>query len=71
MIQAAYDQQIALFQKTAQEQDSKKADQQTAAKEAKAKYDRLNYPDDPFDLSDASLAIAISMLAVTFLVQKQ
>jgi Domain of unknown function (DUF4337) len=71
MIQAAYDQQIAQLQKTAQEQDSKKADQQTAAKEARAKYNQLNYPDDPFDLSDALLAIAISMLAVTSLVQKR
>lgn len=70
-IQAAYDRQIAQFQKTAQEQDTKKADQQTAAKEARAKYDRLNYHDDQFDLSDALLAIAISMLAVTSLVQKR
>jgi Domain of unknown function (DUF4337) len=70
-IQAAYDQQIAQLQKTAQEQDSKKADQQTAAKEARAKYNQLNYHDDQFDLSDALLAIAISMLAVTSLVQKR
>jgi Domain of unknown function (DUF4337) len=70
-IQAAYDQQIAQFQKATQEQDSKKVDQQTAAKEARAKYDQLNYHDDQFDLSDALLAIAISMLAVTSLVQKR
>jgi Domain of unknown function (DUF4337) len=70
-IQAAYDQQIAQLQKNAQAQHSKKADQLTAAKEARSKYDQLNYHDDQFDLSDALLAIAISMLAVTSLVQKR
>ena len=70
-VQAAYDQQIAQFQKNAQEQNAKKAEQQTAAKDARAKYDQLNYHDDQFDLSDALLAIAISMLAVTSLVQKR
>jgi hypothetical protein len=39
-----------------------KADQQT--------YDKLNYHDDQFDLSDAMMALAISMLAITALVQK-
>ena len=70
-VQAAYDQQIAQFQKNAQEQNAKKAEQQTAAKDARVKYDQLNYHDDQFDLSDALLAIAISMLAVTSLVQKR
>ena len=32
-------------------------------------YDALNYRDDQFDLSDALLAIAISMLAVSSLTQ--
>ena len=32
-------------------------------------YDALNYRDDQFDLSDALLAIAISMLAVAALTQ--
>jgi len=39
-----------------------KADQDT--------YDKLNYRDDQFDLSDAMVALAISLLAVTSLVQK-
>jgi len=34
-------------------------------------YDSLNYKDDQFDLSDATLAIAISLLAVTSLTQKK
>jgi Domain of unknown function (DUF4337) len=35
------------------------------------KYDSLNYKDDQFDLSDAMMALAISLLAVTALVQKR
>ena len=35
------------------------------------KYDDLNYRDDQFDLSDALLAIAIAMLAVTSLTNKR
>jgi Domain of unknown function (DUF4337) len=70
-IQAAYTQQIAQFQKNAQQQALKKTEQQTAAKNAREKYDRLNYHDDQFDLSDALLAISISLLAVTSLVQKR
>jgi Domain of unknown function (DUF4337) len=70
-VRAAYEQRIIQLQKTAQQQSDKKAEQQTAAKAAQAKYDALNYHDDQFDLSDALLAIAISMLAVTSLVQKR
>ena len=33
-------------------------------------YDAANYRDDQFDLSDALLAIAISLLAVTSLIRK-
>ena len=41
------------------------------AEGAQADYDRLNYKDDQFDLSDALLAISISLLAVTSLTQKK
>ena len=34
-------------------------------------YDALNYRDDQFDLSDALLALAISLLAVTALTHKR
>ena len=34
-------------------------------------YDRLNLHDDQFDLADAALSIAISLLAVTALTQKR
>ena len=39
------------------------------AKADQEKYDSLNYKDDQFDLSDAMMALAISLLAVTALVQ--
>jgi hypothetical protein len=41
------------------------------AKGDQDKYDSLNYKDDQFDLSDAMMALAISLLAVTALVQKR
>ena len=40
------------------------------AKGDEQKYNDLNYKDDQFDLSDAMMALAISLLAVTALVQK-
>jgi hypothetical protein len=41
------------------------------AKADQDKYDSLNYKDDQFDLSDAMMALAISLLAITALVQKR
>lgn len=38
-----------------------------AAEQDQKNYDASNYCDDQFDLSDASLAIAVAMLAVTAL----
>ncbi len=40
------------------------------ADDDKQKYNDLNYRDDQFDLSDVMMALAISLLAVTSLVQK-
>jgi len=55
----------------AKEQSEKKAQQKTDAENADKSYNALNYHDDQFDLSDALLAIAISMLALTSLTQKR
>lgn len=68
---AAYQQQIAVYRQIAQDQDTKKKKQQTDADQADKDYNRLNTHDDQFDLSDALLAIAISLLAVTALTQKR
>lgn len=68
---AAYQQQIAVYRQIAQDQDTKKKKQQADADQADKDYNRLNTHDDQFDLSDALLAIAISLLAVTALTQKR
>ncbi len=69
--QAAYQQQINAYQAVAKEQDEKKKAQQADADKADKTYDQLNFRDDQFDLSDALLSIAISLLAVTALTQKR
>jgi hypothetical protein len=66
-----YDEQIKTYQALAQNEDEKKKVQQTAADKADQAYNELNFHDDQFDLSDAMLALAISLLAVTALTQKR
>ena len=51
--------------------EDQKKEMEVKAKADQEKYDALNYRDDQFDLSDAMLAIAISLLAITALVQKR
>jgi hypothetical protein len=67
---AVYEQQIKTYQALAQEQGDKKKTQQADADKADQTYNELNFHDDQFDLSDAMLALAISLLAVTALTQK-
>lgn len=50
--------------------EAKKEDLKRQAELDQKRYDDLNYRDDQFDLSDAFLAIAIAMLAVTALTNK-
>jgi hypothetical protein len=69
--QAAYLEQIKKYQGIAQDQADKKKIQQAAADQADKTYNDLNFHDDQFDLSDAMLALAISLLAVTALTQKR
>ena len=65
--QPAYDAAIKRYQALAEEQASKKDAVKQQAEQDQANYDALNYRDDQFDLSDALIAIAIAMLAVTAL----
>ena len=65
--QAAYEQAIAAQQTLAADQARKKEEVKAQAEQDQTTYDRLNFRDDQFDLSDAALAIAIAMLAVTAL----
>ncbi len=67
----AYDKQIAVYQELAKREDLKKIEQKKVAEGDQKTYDQLNIHDDQFDLSDAALSIAISLLAITSLSQKK
>ncbi|HEY2346564.1 MAG TPA: DUF4337 domain-containing protein [Xanthomonadaceae bacterium] len=69
--QAGYAKAIAFYDALAKEQDAKKKLVMTKAQDDQKNYDALNYRDDQFDLSDALLAISISMLAMTALTHKR
>lgn len=66
-----YDKAIAEYQGIADKQKAEKEKLKTQAEGDQKTYDSLNYHDDQFDLSDALLAIAISLMAVTSLTQKR
>jgi hypothetical protein len=66
---AGYDTAIARYRTLADEQAKKKAELGAQAEQDQKTYDALNFRDDQFDLSDALIAIAIAMLAVTALTQ--
>ena len=62
-----YDAAISRFRDLGRDQAQKRAILKEQAEADQKTYDALNYRDDQFDLCDALLAIAISMLAVTAL----
>ena len=67
---AAYQVEIKKYEEIASEQSRKKAELQALAEQAQKDYDAANFRDDQFDLSDALIAIAISLLAVTALTRQ-
>lgn len=67
--QAAYQEQITVYSNFAKEQNTKKEELKTLAEKDQKTYDALNFRDDQFDLSDAAIAIAISLLAVASLTE--
>ncbi len=68
---SVFQEQIKAYEAIAQEQAEKKKIQQADADKADQTYNELNFHDDQFDLSDAMLALAISLMAVTALTQKR
>src|SRR3954471_22476276 len=66
---AEYDAAIAQYEALAKDQAQKKAELQKQAMADQANYDALNFRDDQFDLSDAAVAIAIALLAISSLTQ--
>ena len=66
---AELEQEIANYEALAKSQAEKKEELRKQADQDQATYDALNFRDDQFDLSDAALAVAISLLAVASLTQ--
>ncbi len=65
-----YDAQIKAYQAIAAKQDREKDKLKQQAEQDQKTYDGLNFHDDQFDLADAAISIAISLLAVTALTNK-
>lgn len=66
---SAYQEQIAVYEALAKDQAQKKTELRDQAEKDQSTYDALNFRDDQFDLSDALIAIAISLLAVASLTE--
>ena len=69
--QAQYQEAIERYRKLAADQATKKEGLRQQAEQDQQNYDALNYRDDQFDLCDALIALAISMLALTALTHKR
>jgi hypothetical protein len=69
--QVQFQSAIDAYEKMAAEQKKKRDELKALAEQDQKDYDDLNFRDDQFDLSDALIAIAISLLAVTALTQKR
>lgn len=70
-LQPKYEAKIAEYRKIVEKQSTEKEKLMQEARGKEQLYKELNEHDDQFDLSDALLAIAISLLAVTALTHKR
>jgi len=61
--------QIKRYQELANKEQDKKEELKELAQQDQQTYDSLNFTDDQFDLADAAIAIAISLLAVASLTE--
>jgi hypothetical protein len=68
---AGYEKKIGDYKKYIDKEQKDLKDVQDKAKGYDDDYDRWNFHDDQFDLSDAMLAMSIALLAVTSLTQKK
>jgi len=68
--QAHYQPAIESYEKIVTEQRQKKDELKAQAEQDQKDYDAANFRDDQFDLSDALIAIAISLLAITALTRQ-
>jgi hypothetical protein len=65
------DEKIAFYAKQVKKYEKEKGDIKTAAEGAQKEYDRLNFHDDQFDMSEAFLSVAIALFGVTALTKKR
>jgi hypothetical protein len=65
------DEKIALYTKQVRKYEKEKGDIKATAEAAQKEYDRLNFHDDQFDMSDACLSVAIALFGVTALTRKR
>lgn len=68
---AMLDAKIADYDKQAKKYDGEKKQIQAQAEGYQKEYDRLNFHDDQFDMSDAALSVAIALFGITALTQKR
>jgi hypothetical protein len=68
---ATLDKKIADYRAKAALWDKEKAGIKAEAEGFQKQYDELNFHDDQFDMAEASLSVAISLLGVTALTQKR
>jgi hypothetical protein len=68
---AGYREAISQYEAIVKDQEQKKEAVRAMAEEDQKTYDSLNYRDDQFDLSDALIAMSISLLAMTALTHKR
>lgn len=69
--QAEYQAEIDRYQKLTEDQAAKKEVVRQQAEQDQKDYDALNFRDDQFDLCEAFIALAISLLALTALTHKR
>jgi hypothetical protein len=65
------DKEIATYTQQVKKYDKEKADIRKEAEGAQTEYDRLNVHDDQFDMSEATISIAIALLGVSALTRKK
>jgi hypothetical protein len=65
------DAKIRFYRDEGRRYDREKAELQAKAKGLEHQYDALNFKDDQFDLSDATLSVAMALLAMTALTRKR
>jgi hypothetical protein len=70
-LQPMLDAKVAEYEKLAKKYDGEKKKIQAQAEGYQKEYDRLNFHDDQFDMSDAALSVSIALFGITALTQKR